>query len=803
METVNFCGGWNFRIQGMEKVKVVDLPHDAMIHEKRDSQSPSGSAGAFFPGGVYEYEKTFFVPEDWAEKSVSFRFEGVYKNSTVYINGREIGGCAYGYSQFYVYAKDALDYGRENTVKVIARNDDQPNSRWYTGSGIYRPVWLLLSGKSHIDIDGVKVSTISYSPAKIKVDTAHTGGDTVRVEILDNGKPVIDGIALDSKKSVEIEIPNAKLWNDEIPELYQCHVTLLENNVVVDEVMETFGIRLVEWSAKGLFINGRETLLRGGCVHHDNGILGACSYAKSEERRVRMLKAAGFNAIRSAHNPANTALLDACDRLGVYVIDETWDMWYNHKNKNDYAKDFAANYKFDIKSLVDRDFNHPCVIMYSIGNEVSEPATKKGVGLTKELVELFHSLDRNRAVTGGFNLMIIDSSARGKGIYKEGGGLNHDKTPDMSGMSSTMFNMITSMVGTRQNKAGNSKRADIATSPGLDSLDIAGYNYGSGRYPLEGNVHPERVLFGAETFPQDIIKNWAMVKKYPYLVGDFMWTAWDYLGENGLGAWAYTPDGKGFDKPYPWLLADTGALDILGNPTGEIFLAQAAWGLLKNPVIAIQPVNHPEVEPTKMVWRGTNAIPSWSWKDCEGNRAIVEVYTDADTRTVDLLLNGKRLGRKRVKDCRAVFKTKYTPGKLTAVSRAINGNETGRGELESAVDKISISVKPEEDAVRAGSIVYINIELVGENGIVECNADTKITVSVEGGELLAFGSANPRTAESYIDGNFTTYYGKALAVVRAGMAGVMRITARGGDLGTTFAEIKSVENKGASVTGLY
>jgi hypothetical protein len=792
MQTVNFCDGWKFKRQGANKAELIDLPHDAMIHEKRSEQAASGSAGAFFPGGVYEYEKMFFAPEDWAEKAVSFRFEGVYKNSTVYINNREAGGCAYGYSQFYVHTEDALIYGGENTIKVIVRNDDQPNSRWYTGSGIYRPVWLLLSGKSRIDIDGVKVSTLSYSPAKIKVDIKKIGGNAVRVEILYNGKPIVDGSAIDSGKSVEIEIPDAKLWNDETPTLYQCRVTLLENGVPVDEVTETFGIRLVEWSAKGLFINGRETLLRGGCVHHDNGILGACSYTESEERRARILKAAGFNAIRSSHNPAGTALLEACDRVGLYVIDETWDMWYNHKSKNDYATDFAANYKFDVTSLVDHDFNHPSVIMYSIGNEVSEPATEKGAVFTKELVDLFHSLDRNRAVTGGFNLMIIDSSARGKGIYKEGGGLNQDKTPDMSGMSSTMFNMITSTVGTRQNKAGNSKHADIATSPGLDVLDIAGYNYGSGRYPLGGKAHPKRVIFGAETFPQDIVKNWAMVKKYPYLVGDFMWTAWDYLGENGIGAWAYTPDGKGFDKPYPWLLADTGALDILGNPTGEIFLAQAAWGLLKNPLIAVRPVNHPGVDPAKMVWRGTNAIPHWSWKDCEGNKALVEVYTDADTRTVDLLLNGKRIGRKQMKGCIALFNIPYAPGKLIAVSRDINGNERGRGELESAVGSISIRVKPEEAAVRVGGIAYVAVELVGENGAVECNADTKIAVSMEGGKLLAFGSANPRTPESYTDGSFTTYYGRAQAVVKVNKTGLIRIEANGDGLKPSFAEINVV-----------
>jgi hypothetical protein len=793
MQKYNFNQGWTFFKQGGEEIQTVHLPHDAMIHEKRDPKNPGGSSVAYFSGGIYEYEKTFFVPDDWVDKTVVFRFEGVYKNSAVYINGREAGGCAYGYSQFYINSQNALIYGKDNIIKVIAQNDDQPNSRWYTGSGIYRPVWLLLSGKNHIDIDGVKISTLSYYPAKIRVDTEYTGGDILRVEILDNGQPIAGGPG----KSVEVEIPNAKLWSDTAPNLYQCRVMLLENDIVVDETTETFGIRLVEWSTQGLFINGQKTLLRGGCVHHDNGILGACSYAKSEERRVCMLKAAGFNAIRSSHNPANMAILEACDRLGMYVIDETWDMWYNCKNKNDYSGDFEANYQFDIKSMVDRDFNHPSVIMYSIGNEVSDPAKEKGIKLTKEMVNLFHSLDRNRAVTAGFNLMIISSSAKGKGIYKEDGGLNQQKTPDMSNMSSTMFNMLTMMVGTNMNKSGNSKYADEVTTPCLDALDIAGYNYGSGRYPLEGNAHPDRVIFGSETFPQDIAKNWAMVKKYPYLIGDFMWTAWDYLGEAGLGAWSYTLDGKGFHKPYPWLLADAGTLDILGNPTGEIFLAQAAWSLLKNPVIAVQPVNHPGIKPAKMVWRGTNSIPSWAWRNCEGNKAIVEIYTSA--YIVELLLNGKRIGRKRVKNYVAVFKTKYVPGNLTVVAYDTTGNETGYSELESAVGKIVICIKPEEDVIRVGDIAYINIELVGENGMVECNADAKTSVSVEGGELLAFGSANPRTPESYTEGSFTTYYGRAQAVVRADREGILRVRASAVDIESAIAEIKVVDNREPSL----
>ena len=785
MNSNPFNQNWKFRKQGSEETQTVTLPHDAMIHERREPNGAGGSAHGFFPGGIYVYEKNFTAPAEWADKTVFIEFEGVYRNSVVSINGKSVGGRAYGYVPFRICADALLNYGGENTITVTVDNSQLPNSRWYTGSGIYRPVNLIVGNKTHIEWQGVRVSTISYQPARIKVETESNGGEAV-VEILDGDKVVASG----QGASLELDIPDAKLWSDETPYLYTCHVTLAEHGQVVDEVTQRFGIRKVEWNSKGLFINGKETLLRGGCYHHDNGILGAATFDKSEERRVRIMKEAGFNALRSSHNPTSRAMLEACDKYGMYLMDETWDMWYSHKNKFDYASNFEKNWREDIRSMIERDFNHPSVILYSIGNEVSEPAQEKGVQLAKEMVEYIHSLDRNRAVTGGINLMIISRSAKGKGIYREDGGRDDSgKQNAMGGMNSTMFNMITSMVGPGMNKGANGKKADAVTSPVLDALDIAGYNYASGRYPLEGKAHPDRVIFGSETFPQDIYKNWQMVKKYPYLVGDFMWTAWDYLGEAGIGAWSYTPDGKAFDKPYPWLLADVGALDLLGNPNGELFLAQAAWGLLKKPAIAVQPVNHPGIKPAKSVWRGTNALPSWSWQGCEGNKAIVEVYADATT--VELLLNGKSLGKKKIKDCKAIFKTKYAPVTLTAVAYDAGGQELSRNELKSAIGSIRLVAEPEETAVKAGDIVYIPISLVGQNGVLERNADCKLTAAVENGELLAFGSANPRTEERYDSGNFTTYYGCAMAIVRAGQAGTVTLSVKNENQTATAAiEVK-------------
>lgn len=778
MEKMSFNRGWTFRKQGQDETsQIIDLPHDAMIHETRDPESAGGSAVGFYPGGVYVYEKTFFAPVEWREKCVAFEFEGIYKNSQVFLNGQEAGGRPYGYSRFFVQADSFLKYGEENILRVTADNAQMPNSRWYSGSGIYRPVHLHVANKAHIERDGVKVSTLSYAPAKILVETGAIGGGEIAVEILDGEQVITAG----SGAAVELSIGNARLWSAETPNLYRCRVTLRQNGTVADQATETFGIRLVEWNNQGLYINGKETLLRGGCIHHDNGIVGACAYDKAEERRVRILKEAGFNAVRSSHNPTTKALLDACDRYGMYVIDETFDMWYFHKNKYDYASDFNDWYLEDTRAMVEKDFNHPSVIMYSIGNEVAEPYQERGVKLTREMVDFIHSLDRNRAVTGGINLFMIHMASRGKGIYKEEGGRANEGKPGkpkkQGASGSLFFNLLTSMIGTQMNRMANSSGADKVTSPCLDALDIAGYNYASGRYAMEGKKHPNRLIFGSETFPQDIAKNWEMVKKFPYLIGDFMWTAWDYLGEAGLGAWGY--DGTGMNKPFPWLLSGCGAIDILGNIGAPAKYAAAVWGLEQKPYIGVRPVNHPGVRVSKAVWRGTNAIDSWSWKNCAGNTAEIEVYAAA--HAVELFINGKSLGKKKIKACKAAYKTRYEPGLIKAVAYDQNGGKLSENELVSATGKTAIAVKPEETAVQAGEMVFVNIDLVGENGVVESNDDRMLSVTVEGGRLLGFGSANPCTTERFDSGSYTTFYGRSLAAVAADQAGelTLRVTGEG------------------------
>ncbi|MFD0705251.1 glycoside hydrolase family 2 TIM barrel-domain containing protein [Alloscardovia venturai] len=796
MRKIDFNQNWTFQklsddyhdsFSADNEGKTICLPHDAMQEGKRSPAHPSGSAGAYFPGGSYRYDKEFMC--DASPRHRMLWFDGIYKNAKIYVNGHKVAENSYGYLPFHVNLDSYLSLGYKNTVTVFCENLNQPDSRWYTGAGIYRPVWLWEQDTDACFADSSSVecvsplnthiTTLSYSPAVIRVEAP--AGAVVKLYDCD-GRIQAQGITRihDDKKAavgiVDLEVAHAHLWCDDNPYLYTVKI-----GTAGDVFTIPYGIRVIQWNSHGLFINGKETLLRGGCIHHDHGILGAAAYPLSDYRRALILKKAGYNAVRSAHNPASTAFLEACDQLGLYVMDESWDMWYKHKSKFDYASDFKDNYVRDLETIVNRDYNHPSVIMYSIGNEISEPARPEGVRLAHEMAEFLRSHDATRPVTAGLNLMIIANAAKGKNMYKDEGGLSNNSQSDMGGMNSTLFNLITSAVGTGMNKSANSRAADRAVSPVMDTLDICGYNYASGRYAIDEKKHPERIIVGSETFPQDIAKNWALVNKIPNIVGDFMWTAWDYIGEAGLGTWAFTRDGKGFNKPYPWLLADTGAIDILGNPTGELFWTQAVWGKLDKPTIAVQPMNHAS-QPYKGVWRGTNAIPSWSWKGCEGKRCIVEVYFDC--AKVDMVLNGRKIASKKPRQCRTLFTMKYVPGTLEAIAYDSSGAEISRSQLSSARGE-EIFIREEELSIPnpcistpndRGSdegtqslgeqIRYFDI-LIGDGQNVESNCDKDVEITVLGGELLAFGSSQPRTSEEFTAGHYRTYYGRSLAVVKA------------------------------------
>ena len=767
----DFGSGWTYWSDNQPEKVAVTLPHDAMIGQARRADAPSGYGSAYFPADVYHYEKSFDVPRAWLEKHVSLHFEGVYRNATVSVNGQEAAFHPYGFTPFTV-SLDGLLHAGGNTVRVDADNSAMPNLRWYSGGGIYRPVWLQVQEKEYIE--DVQIRTLSIHPARIEVQTVHNGGN-VSVDIRWKGKSVAraDGDA------VELEIPDARLWNADTPNLYQA-VVKLENAGTTETRIVDFGIRTLHYDTTGFYVNGEIVLLSGACIHHDNGIIGAVEHDDAASRRVQRLKEYGFNAIRSAHNPISESMLRACDRLGMYVMDELYDGWFDVKNEQDYHLDILDNWQEDLSAMIRKDYNHPSVIMYSIGNEITEPAKAEGMELGRKMTELAHGLDSTRPVTCGVNLSILADAVEKQATVSAGNAIDDvaQRAAFMAlltkPMTSEEFNLRAALFGNTADDSLLGDELDHAVSPFLDLLDIAGYNYGEPRYRMEGDRHPERMIVGTETTPRNMFRNWQLVKELPYVFGDFMWTGWDYLGETGAGAWRYGKSAL-FAQPYPWLTGDFGVIDILGNPGGEAFLARTVFAdEPMEPYIAVHPFK--DGSPMKSSWRITDAIPSWSWRGCEGKDAWIEVYSNAPE--VELLMGSISLGKQVPSGNIASWHAPYTPGKLEAVAYYADGKQT-RSALESAQGQLELSLETEKDRYSQGELIYINVNLVGENGITESNADQILEARVSGGELMGFGSAYP-TPDSYSfkDGRYPSHYGKALAVVRATRKGIVTLTVR-------------------------
>lgn len=762
MMKLDFNSGWSFKNKKSNDQVMVDLPHDAMLYEKRDPKCMNNQNSGYFPGGYYLYEKTFDVKKEYLGQYVALQFEGVYQKATIYLNDEKITYHVYGYTGFEVELSN-LKVGT-NTVRVEVDNVLEPNSRWYSGSGIYRPVYLLVKDKEYIQDVKVDTITIGKEAATIRVTCSKP---EAKVIIFDGQQKVYNGVC------GEIQILNAKYWSAENPYLYRIFI-----NTDKDQVEQTFGIRKIEWTAqKGLLINDKMTKLRGGCVHHDNGILGACAFKDAEYRKVQILKEAGYNAIRSAHNPCSEAMLHACDELGMYVMDESFDQWFIPKTKNDYAREFDDNYLEDLKAMVEKDYNHPSVIIYSVGNEISETAQERGIKLSKELVEYVHSLDTSRPVTCGINLFLNGLISKGIGIYSEDGeGMadqaasgENDKMEKLSG--SAFYNFLMEHLSAIKNIVSLAGFADKATKEAFSHYDICGYNYGTARYKKDGKKYCERVIVGSETYIPELYNNWKNVMKYSYVVGDFVWTAWDYLGEAGIGTWRYGQGG--YAKPYPMISAGSGTIDLTGYLSPQAYYSRVAYGIAEDLRMAVRPVNRSGEKCMKSPWRVTDAVESWSWNGCEGREAQVEVYSD-DARIV-LLLNDKEIGKGRPKKGICRFCIPYQSGVLTAKSYDNHGNNIKTCQLCSASGNPQLQAKLEERGTKCKlvangqSLAYIDIAITDPNGNIFVLMDTIISVKVEGvGYLQGIGSAANSTDEPYVGSNCTTYFGRAQAVIRAG-----------------------------------
>ena len=762
MQKISFNEGWLFGRLNEESRREVTLPHDAMIGEKRTAESAGGKNTGWYEGHDYVYEKTFSVPDEWKEKHIVFEFEGVYRNAKVYINGQLAGGRAYGYSNFYVDADKFLEFGKDNVIRVEAFNSDQPNSRWYSGAGIYRPVWLYVMPSSHIQLNGIKIKTLDYEQPGVRISVNTSGAGDVKIEVLDGGK-VIAMAKLSSAGTAEAELslPTARLWSPEDPYLYTCRVTFGE-----DVAEEKFGVRVMECTAeKGLTINGKRVILRGACIHHDNGILGSVNHPFADERKIKLLKEYGYNAIRSAHNPTSKATLEACDRLGVLVMDEYVDMWYIHKNKYDFASYFAAEWKKDLASMVEKDYNHPCVVLYSIGNEVAETGQKKGIALAAEMTKYLHTLD-DRPVTCGINIFFNLLYSLGFGIYsdkKADAELSAKKKKKSVG--SEFFNDLAGIFGATTMKIGATlPGCNAKTKDAFAAMDVAGYNYGIMRYMRDFKKHPQRVILGSETFCADARKFWLIAKEHPALIGDFVWAGMDYLGEVGVGSWENADYAPEFTGGPGWVSAGSGRLDLNGRPLAEALYTRVAFDL--DPIrVGVVRADMAFEKHSPSAWKLSSAWESWAWEGCDGKKTMVEVYTTCPRAA--LYINGKKVGEKKVgKNARAYFKVTYASGELVAAGLDKSGKEVCRTTLKSPSKDTILAAIPENELISHDQLCYVKLRYTDKDGIWKPLARGDIGVKVEGGELLALGSACPYNEQGYLGDTTDTYFGEALAIIR-------------------------------------
>ena len=763
--------------------KPVILPHDAMLAEPRTALSAGGTNTGWYEGHDYEYQRTLTVPESELADTHILEFEGVYHNAEVWLNGQKAAFRPYGYTNFYVDCAPFLRAG-ENELRVIARNADQPNSRWYSGAGIYRPVQLWTAKGAHIELNGVKIRTVSLAPAVVEITVKTTAPGTVRLAVDD--LPAMQQES-DGKTTFTVTMDNAKLWTPDAPNLHTCRVTFAD-----DEAAETFGIRTVAWGTDGFLLNGERFIIQGACIHHDNGLLGAVCDPDAVARKVRLLKENGYNAIRSAHNPCSKALLAECDRQGMLVMDEYIDHWYIHKTEHDYVDYFNDWWRQDLTDMVEKDYNHPCVVLYSTGNEVSETAQKRGIALTKAMTDYLHGLDDSRPVTCGVNIFFNFLSSIGFGVYSdekakkeaeraEKAKQRGEKAAKKKAVGSQFFNNLAGLLGDEFMKRGATLHGcDVKTREAFANMDIAGYNYGIYRYKHDLKKYPQRLILGSETFCNDAYKFRELAKSEPRLVGDFVWAGMDYLGEVMVGSWEYADYAETFDGGLGWVSAGSGRIDLTGKPLGEALYTRVALEADNGPYIAVCPVNHTGDRHSPSAWKMTNAMPSWSWTGCEGRKANVEVYARA--ARVELVLNGRTVGSKTLKnDCLAKFTVPYESGTLEAVSYDAADKEIGRCKLQSANGTTRLTLDAEEPAVKPGHLCYIRLRYTDENGITKPLARGNIKVQVRGGTLVGLGSACPFNQHSYLDSETDTYYGEALAIVRAGEGSDLTLAASDGE----------------------
>jgi beta-galactosidase len=750
------------------KWEKVDLPHDWSINDLPnqtegqvigpfDKKSPGSTQTGFTLGGTGWYRKKFKTARTAQNKCVTIYFDGVYMNSDVWLNGHHLGNHPHGYTPFFYDLTPYLKpLGQENILAVRVRNEGS-TARWYSGSGIYRHVWLTATDPVHIAPWGISITTPEVSGDKAIVSVksiinnelaAQQNIRLVTTILSPDGKAVAKAqhiLSLNAEtaetEEQSISLTSPALWSTKTPRLYKAITEIRNGNRVLDRVETSFGIRSLSFSAeKGFLLNGQHILLKGGCIHHDNGPLGAAAIDRAEERKIEILKKNGFNAVRISHNPSSTQLLNACDRLGMLVIEEAFDIWEKPKNTNDYHLYFKDWWKKDLNSMILRDRNHPSVIIWSIGNEIEERADTSGLRIAGQLTREVHRLDPTRPVTEAF-CELWEPSNKGKKWSQ--------------------------------------------TSPSFASVDITGYNYLFNLYEDDHQQFPKRIIVGTETFPNKRLENWNMAEINPYVLGDFVWTAIDYMGEAGLANEFYSTKKKYSIAGWPWYNAWCGDIDLTGQQKPQSYYRDVVWRTRPIAMAVHEPIPDGMVENINR-WGWPQEWQSWTWPGAEGKPLQVRVFSRAPM--VRLTLNGKVVGEKYMEDTSssitAVFEIPYYPGTLKAFN-VENGKETAVAEFKTAGTAKRIRLVADRTSIKPSrnDLSYVTVEITDELGQLVPNAEIPIQFSITGeGQIAAVGNANPTDVASFHNGNRKTFHGTCLAIVRpTGKVGsiVLKATAEG------------------------
>ena len=735
---------WRGAAQGAEDTlfkdadwRTVSLPHDWSIEDLPGTTSPfnkgalSQVSGGFTTGGTGWYRKHFGVPVADKGKRIVIQFDGVYMNAQLWINGKKLGKHPYGYTSFWYDVTPYVRYDRENILTVKVRNEGE-NSRWYAGSGIYRHVWMKTLEPVHVVQWGTFITTplVNKQAATVNVGTRvkNNTGAVVTVNLLtrlldakgktvaeDKGQQLISA-GRDSALQQSFQVKSPLLWDITSPVLYTAVSYVYVDNVLKDSVTTPFGIRTITADAQhGFQLNGKTIKLKGGCVHHDNGPLGAKAYDRAEERKVELLKASGYNAIRCSHNPPSPAFLDACDRLGMLVIDEAFDIWNDGKNPEDYHLYFDEWWQRDIESMLYRDRNHPSIVMWSTGNEIPHREKPEVAKVARMLRDHIRSIDTTRFVTCGVN------------------GIAPDK--------------------------------DVF----LATLDIAGYNYARTQYVKDHERVPQRVMMATESFAIEAADYWMEVMDHPWVIGDFVWTAFDYIGEASIG-WLGYPQQQSF---YPWNLAYCGDIDVCGWKRPQSYYRDALWMPEQLSLFVKPPVPSFDTNAHKIAWsqwEWHDARDSWNWEGQEGKPLEVSAYTSYEE--VELLLNGKSLGRKkagRSNKFMAVWQVPYSPGKLSVVG--YNGKKKSKEvALQTAgnTTQVKLSADRQQIAADGQDLSYVTITLTDAAGNISPDAAQLLTFSISGpATIVGVGNANPMSTESCQQLQRKAWRGKCLVIVKA------------------------------------